>query len=208
MLNKIEIRNYRGFKEFGVEFQDGVNILVDADGVPKLVDFGVAGLLEAVSESPATVAQTRSRPLTPEYASPELLRGEPVNTAADVYSLGVVLYEAVTLRRPFAGPSSVALTRAIRTERPPDAHTQNPALPRDLSVVLATALEKEPSRRYATALELAEELRRVREFEPILARPVGVFGRLARWSRRHPAVAAVTGGSILVPSLALGAALV
>jgi hypothetical protein len=73
--------------------------------------------------------------------------------------------------------------------------------------VLATALEKEPARRYATALELAEELRRVREFEPILARPVSVFGRLSRWSRRHPVVAATTVGSILLLSVALIAAL-
>ncbi len=77
------------------------NILVDVHGVPKLLDFGVAGLLEGTTETTAAAPTTRTRPLTPEYASPELLRGEPVSTAADVYSLGVVLYEVLTGTRPF-----------------------------------------------------------------------------------------------------------
>lgn len=179
------------------------NIMLATDGAPVVLDFGLA------FDEDGGSALTRTGDVfgTPAYMAPEQLDGRTADRRTDVYALGVVLYEVVTLCRPFAAASSAALTRAIRTDLPPDARELNPALPRDLTVVLATALEKEPARRYATALELAEELRRVREFEPIVARPVGLAGRLVRWSRRHPAVAAATGGSILVLSLALAAAL-
>src|SRR6185436_7045507 len=108
----------------------------------------------------------------PAYISPEQSQsGGDVDRRTDVYSLGVVIYECLTLQRPSASP--VPLRRL------------NSALPADLAVVLETALEKDVGRRYATALELAEELRRVREYEPIRARPAGPLLRLRRWSRRN-----------------------
>ena len=96
------------------------NILVDSQGAPKLLDFGVAGLLSDIVAGSATVAATRSRPLTPEYASPEQLRGEPIATTADVYALGVVLYELLTGRRPHGRTGSdLELARAVCDTEPP-----------------------------------------------------------------------------------------
>jgi len=175
------------------------NLMTGTDGAPVVLDFGLAYDEEGQS------ALTRTGEVfgTPAYMAPEQIDGTDVDRRTDVYGMGVVCYEALTLSRPFADASSEALTKAIRSELPGDPLALNPALPRDVAVVLSAALEKEPARRYATALEFAEELRRVREFEPIVARPISVFGHLTRWSRRNPALAAGTLGSILLLSLAL-----
>jgi len=182
------------------------NLMVSTDGSPVLLDFGLAR-----GGDDESVALTRSDEVfgTPAYISPEQLdSGRHVDRRTDVYSLGVVLYECLTLKRPFQGDSNVALAEAIRFAPIPPLRRANPALPTDLEVVLETALEKDVARRYPTALELAEELRRVREYEPIRARPAGPIVRLQRWSRRHPVVAMGTFGSIAALSIALTIALV
>lgn len=163
------------------------NILVEADGQACIVDFGLAKNLE-------TPALSRSGDFagTPDYISPEQARGDLVDGRSDVFSLGVVLYEMLTLARPFAGASTTALIRAVSQDEPRSARACNPEVPRDLDTICAKALEKEPARRY-TARELAAELRRFLRHEPILARPVGLAGQALRFARRQPAQALALG---------------
>jgi len=108
----------------------------------------------------------------------------------DVYSLGVTLYEGLAGRRPLEAATREALYVSILGSSPPDLHRLNPAVSRDLATVVATAIEADRDRRYQTALDLAEELRRVRECEPMQARPVSRWTRLARRAQRNPGVAA------------------
>ena len=114
-----------------------------------------------------------------------------------MYSLAVSLYEALTLARPYESKSRVELLTRIRQESLPDVRKSNPELSEDVRVVLETALEVDRGRRYATALELAEDLRRIREYEPIRARPAGVLLRFSRWVQRHPALAVSIIGTIV-----------
>ncbi|MEM7234371.1 MAG: hypothetical protein AAF517_19490, partial [Planctomycetota bacterium] len=109
-----------------------------------------------------------------------------------VYSLGVTLFEVLTLRRPFESPTIDALYQKILKEPPPDATKLNSGISRDLKVVIETALDKDPDRRYRTAEDFAEDLRRVRRFEPILARPAGPVVRFQRWVQRNPVIATGT----------------
>lgn len=157
------------------------NILVTADGMPKLLDFGIAKL---VSDDPETgAADTRSLPrmLTPEYASPEHMAGEAVGTATDVYSLGVVLFELLTGRRP-AGESDRASAAARRAGKP---ERWAKRLEGDLDTILQMALRTEPERRYAGAERFAEDLRRHLDALPVAARGESLTYRCGRFVRRH-----------------------
>jgi len=182
------------------------NLMVSTDGSPVILDFGLA---RDDGEESANLTRSDEVFGTPAYISPEQLEsGRHVDRRTDVYSLGVVLYEALTLVRPFQGDSNAALAESIRHTPMPPPRKANPSLSADLAVVLETALEKDVSRRYATALEFAEELRRVREYEPIVARPAGPLLRLRRWAQRNPVIATGTIGSIVALSTALAIALV
>lgn len=143
-----------------------LNILVTVDGTPKLLDFGIAKPLDDASRGFAT--ELGATPLTPAYASPEQLRGEPLTTASDVFSLGVILRQLVTRRPP--------------NEQP---HASRSRPKSDLDVILATALHDEPERRYSSARQLAEDLERFRAHRPILARPDRWLYRLSKLVRRH-----------------------
>ncbi|MEQ1632823.1 MAG: serine/threonine-protein kinase [Planctomycetota bacterium] len=188
------------------------NILVDRSG-PKLVDFGIAGWLEAGHEGHASVAATRNRPLTPEYASPELLHGGPVTTAADVYSLGVVLYELLTGRRAFrAEGGELGLMRAVcetdvsrvstafvegeATDLSPTAYERaekRSATPRDLRRVLrgdldrivAKAVHRDAAERYASCQDLADDVERWLGGFPVRARGASLGYRARRFVGRH-----------------------
>ena len=190
------------------------NILVDRGGIPKLLDFGVAGLLGDIADGDGAgeVAATRSRPLTPEYASPEQLRGEPVSTAADVYALGVVLYELLTGTRPFRrrGNDLELLRTVCDTEpmrpsatfgpghagdaEPPEqrAHCRGarpPELARglrgDLDRIVAMAMHKEPRYRYGSCLEMAEDVERYLRGFPVVAREPSLAYRATKFVRRN-----------------------
>ncbi len=175
------------------------NILVSRDGTPKLLDFGLAKLLDVPSdERTATV----HRLLTPEYASPEQVRGERITTASDVYSLGVVLYRLLTGALPYRTKtqSGVELERAVVEQAPP---TTEPFLGADLDTVLRKALAKEPERRYATVQEFAEDLRRHLDGRPVLARGDSFAYRAGKFLSRHRY--GVAAAALVAASLVTGA---
>ncbi len=163
------------------------NIMVGPTGRPVVVDFGLA----QVEELDAKLTLTGEVFGTPAYMSPEQLTpgSGPVDARSDVYSLAVTLYECLTLTRPYQKSTRHELRDAILTEKLPNVTELNPRVPRDLRIVLETALDREVDRRYANCVDFAEDLRRVREYEPIAARPASAWIRLRRWSQRHPYVA-------------------
>jgi serine/threonine protein kinase/formylglycine-generating enzyme required for sulfatase activity len=177
------------------------NIMVDATGEPVVLDFGLARDLEGDG-----VSITKSGDFlgTPAYMSPEQIASGHIHLdrRSDVYSLGVTLYECLTLCRPFDAPTREALYQAILSKEPPDPRRLNRLISPDLKVVLETALNKDRDRRYVSAEALANDLRRVLELKPIQAKPISPLGRFLRWARRNPLVAAMIGAVFL--SLAIG----
>ncbi|MCK6447570.1 MAG: serine/threonine-protein kinase [Planctomycetes bacterium] len=179
------------------------NLMVDAQGEPVVLDFGQAREIES-GEQPLTISGEVFG--TPAFMSPEQVRGETksLDRRTDVWSLGASLWECLTLERPFRGDSLPQLLDAIANAPLGDPRTANPWVSDELAVVLATALEKDRERRYPTALEFAEDLRRLREYEPIRARPPSAGLVFRRWVQRHPALAGTTLG--LIVTLAVGLA--
>jgi Flp pilus assembly protein TadD len=161
------------------------NVIVTGDGQPVLLDFGVA--LETGSDAPG-LTRTGETAGTPAYLAPELIAGERArpDERCDVYALGVTLYECLTLAPPFAAPTRDALYRAVLAGSPPDVRRLNRAIPRDLAVIVATALERDPGRRYASAEALALDLEAFVAGRNIAARPAGALERAVRWARREP----------------------
>jgi WD40 repeat protein len=160
---------------------------------PKITDFGLAKLLEGEPGASATGAQTESGAIvgTPCYMAPEQAGGHSreVGPAADIYALGAILYEVLAGRPPFQGETTLDTLLQVRTQEPVPPRSLRPQLPRDLETICLKCLQKAPTRRYATAQALADDLRRFLADEPVQARPVGRAERLWRWCRRHPAVA-------------------
>jgi serine/threonine protein kinase len=165
------------------------NIMVTADGEPVVLDFGLA------RDESADLSLSSSGDVlgTPLYMAPEQVRprGRRPDRRTDVYALGVTLYECLTLEAPFEADTHQEVYERILGSEPPRASALNRAVPRDLDVVLERALEKDPARRYATALDLAEELRRVRAYEPIVARRTRLPMRAWRWAQRNPLATAI-----------------
>ena len=176
------------------------NILITPDGQPKLLDFGIAKLLlpEHPSLQPTQTAEM-ARVLTPDYASPEQVRGEAINTSTDVYSLGLVLYEMVTGKKgQDLGPMSAAqLERAICERKPVRPGKLNAEVPGDLENIVLKAIEKDPARRYLSVEQLSEDLLRFLEGRPVRARGDGRFYRLGKFIRRNKAVVGAVAAVIL-----------
>lgn len=160
------------------------NLMRTPAGEPVLLDFGLARDAESTS---AALTGTHELFGTLAYMAPELLAGRQTPSARhDVYSLGATLYEVLTLQQPFAAATPEVMWRSIESGDVTSPRELNPHLPRDVDVVVATALERDPARRYPTASAFAEDLRRLRLREPILARPPSRWRRALRWGRRHP----------------------
>ncbi|TAK93742.1 serine/threonine protein kinase, partial [Patescibacteria group bacterium] len=170
------------------------NILITADGTPKLLDFGIAKLLTDDDADPLLVTSPSVRALTPEYASPEQIRGLPITTATDVYSLGVLLFELLTGERPhrLGTRTAAELERVIcgQEARRPSAFVEKRLareLEGDLDTIALAALRKESSRRYQSVEQLADDLRRYLDGRPVLARPSTWSYRARRFVQRHRA---------------------
>jgi non-specific serine/threonine protein kinase/serine/threonine-protein kinase len=206
-----------------------VNILVTKDGDPKLLDFGIAKILDP-ADTGVDQTVTVMRLMTPEYASPEQVRGEPITTASDVYSLGVVLYGLLTGRRPY-GPASrvprdivqavietepekpsASVTRAetVTAQSVSETRDEIPEklqrrLRGDLDNIVLKALRKEPERRYASVEQFSEDIRRHLEGLPVIARPDTFFYRSGKFVKRHKAsvASAITVLLTLIVGLAI-----
>ena len=165
------------------------NILLDANGEPHLTDFGLARLVESES----TVTRTLEVLGTPSYMAPEQAAGNNVKltSATDVYGLGAVLYQLLTGHPPFAGGTTYETIKLLLETEPRPPRLWNPKVDRDLSTVCVKCLEKDPHRRYPSALALAEDLEHWLKHQPIQARRTGVIGRGKKWLQRNPTVAAV-----------------
>ncbi len=177
------------------------NILLDAKGDPYLSDFGLARFVE----ENAGLTGTHMVLGTANYMSPEQADGKSgdLTTSADVYSLGAVLYEMLTGRPPFEGSSVAEILRHVIESEPPSLHMLNPEIDRDLSTVCQKCLEKNPARRYGSADAFARDLECWLDGRPISARPISAPGRLAKWARRKPAIASLTGTVLVMGMLAL-----
>ena len=191
------------------------NILVDAEGASHLLDFGIARLIDpqpgdGIAAGQLTVAPGRA--LTPDYASPEQVRGDPIGTASDIYSLAVVLFELLVGERPYrlqAGLAAAALAQAVEhavVPRLSSAAADEPtrrACAGDLDAILARALAKESGKRYPSVDAFADDLERHLRGEPVRARPDSAWYRAERWVRRHKLETAV--GAAIVIAVPAGA---
>jgi serine/threonine-protein kinase len=163
------------------------NILISTDGIPKIADFGLAKSLDTDSGLTRTELIVGS----PSYMAPEQAghTSATIGPAADVYSLGAILYELLTGRPPFQATTVLETLQLVRSAEPNAPSRLRKKLPLDLVTICLKCLQKEPARRYLTADDLAEDLRRFDAGETIKARPVGWYERLWRWCRREPVVA-------------------
>ncbi len=179
------------------------NILLTAEGAPKVTDFGLAKRVEAAGD----LTHTGQILGTPSYMPPEQARGDltSIGPSSDVYSLGAVLYHAVTGRPPFLAATVMAVLKAVLDAEPVPPRQLNPQVDRDLETITLKCLEKEPHRRYGSSSAVAADLGRFLAGEPILARRTPPWERAYKWSRRRPAAAMLAAVSLVaLVSMAVG----
>jgi serine/threonine protein kinase/tetratricopeptide (TPR) repeat protein len=170
------------------------NILLDARGEPLVSDFGLAKWLEEESDLTRTLTTFG----TPGYIAPEQAEGANFGPAADIYSLGAILFNLLASRPPFIGANALSVIRQAAATPAPKLRSFIPSLDRDLEIIVARCLERDPKARYQTAGALAEDLERWLERRPIIARPVRAPARVFRWSRRNPILASASTACLLL----------
>ena len=184
------------------------NVLLAACGLagpstnltPKITDFGLAKKLDQQGQTQTGVIMG-----TPSYMAPEQAMGQKqVGPATDIYALGAILYECLTGRPPFKAATAFETLQQVVVDEAVSPAQLNAKVPRDLDTVCLKCLRKEPDKRYTSAMELADDLGRWQRGEPVLARPVGLSKRAAKWARRRPAVAGLLSGILLLTVTALG----
>jgi tetratricopeptide (TPR) repeat protein len=190
--------------ERGVVHRDlkPANILLAKDGTPKITDFGLAKQMDQGDQTTRTGVIAG----TPAYMAPEQATGRSdlFGPRTDVWALGMILYELLTGKLPFSGTDSMDVIFRVVNNEPASPRSFVRSLPRDLEVITLKCLNKDLGRRYGSALELADDLRRFLDHVPIRARPTSAGERIVRWIRRRPAIAALTAG-LLVTAAAWGA---
>jgi serine/threonine-protein kinase len=171
------------------------NILLGREGEAYVTDFGIAKWVGR----DARLTLDASTLGTPHYIAPEQATGgsSTLTPAADVYSLGAILYELIAGRPPFVADTALETLRLVANEAPPSPRTFNPAIPRDLELICLKCLEKQPAARYRSAAELAQDLERWLESGPITARAVTPAGKSWGWAKRHPALTSVSGALVM-----------
>src|SRR5438445_1215339 len=175
------------------------NILLDAKGEPQLTDFGLARLVETES----TITRTLEVLGTPSYMAPEQAVGNnaAVSSITDVYGLGAVFYQLLTGHPPFAGGTTYETIKLLLDTEPRQPRRLNPKVDRDLSTICLKCIEKDPKRRYSSALALAEDLEHWLKHEPIQAQHAGALARGKKWVRRKPAIAALIASLIALAAV-------
>jgi hypothetical protein len=169
------------------------NVLITKDGIGKIADFGLAKKMDADD------GKTRAGSImgTPSYMPPEQASGETadIGPLADIYSLGAMFYEFLTGKPPFRGTTLLQTLEDVRNKEPVAPNILVPSVPLDLQTICLKCLEKDKSKRYPTADELADDIERFIKGEPILARPVGIYTKTLKWAKRNQAKAALIGVS-------------
>jgi serine/threonine protein kinase len=175
------------------------NILLDVKGEPHLTDFGLARLVETES----TVTRTLDVMGTPSYMAPEQAAGNnaAVSSATDIYGLGAVFYQLLTGHPPFSGGTTFETVRLVLDTEPRSPRLINPKVDRDLSTICLKCLEKDPKRRYSSALALAEDLEHWLKHEPIRAKRSGFFTHGRKWVRRKPAIAVLSAALVALAAV-------
>jgi serine/threonine protein kinase len=174
--------------------------------IPKIADFGLAKCINGDGEGLGLGGLTSTGDImgTPSYMAPEQANhSQAIGPAADIYALGVILYELLTGRPPFSGETPLGTVLLLLHNEPVAVTSLQPGVPRDLETICHKCLQKEPRKRYRSALELADDIQRFVLTQPILARPVGVGEKLLRWVRRYPWAAGLLAAGLLAPLVAL-----
>jgi eukaryotic-like serine/threonine-protein kinase len=175
------------------------NVLFDAAGEPRVTDFGLA------KRTSHELTRTQAVMGTPAYMPPEQAAGRAkyVGPPADIYALGVILYECLTGATPFGGDDSLALLNQVIADEPPSIRSKRPLVSRDLELICFKCLEKGPADRYQSAAELADDLRRFIAREPVSVRPAGLVEKAVKWAKRRPTLATAYALGVLAAALLL-----
>jgi WD40 repeat protein len=173
------------------------NVLLDPETGPRVTDFGIARRVGA-----AELTRTGEMLGSPGYAAPEQALGGRADARTDVYGLGALLYHLLTTRPPFQGPTLDSVLLQLRDAEPVPPRRLNPSIPRDLEIICLRCLHKDPTQRYPRSCDVAEDLDRFRNGEPIVARPLSKARLALRWCRQRPSLAATLGLLCLVTIVA------
>lgn len=173
------------------------NIILTPEGIPMIVDFGLAKDMKAIATT-----QSNEFAGTIGYASPEQIRDNMADEKSDIWSLGVTLYELISLNHPFGGKTISEIINKILNSEPPSLKKQSKKIPKEVEAIIFKCIEKNPKGRYLSMAMLREDLKNFLESKPIMARPVGMMNRMYKWVKRYPLISLLTFGLLLTLMIA------